>query len=262
MSEQGAPIVYCPRDGSKYYACENGPRFVGCCKLNPCEDGCPEEYLGPMVFQADKMGEFPDLSCDRESNFFSCGFPFGASDELQGYLGCCKSNPCANEGCPQKDVVPAFMERREQLGFYGNLSAPILPTVETGSVANGPPSVLSSTTSKVDLKHTATFAIALVCVALLVILPLSAGLWLLYRTFTSRNDKSETSSTTRFVLSHSTSYTCANQFKAALGLRNGQLYMTTNCKETKTLIRFLSEERRLKHFRMHTGSVHIASIPY
>ncbi|KAF2823582.1 hypothetical protein CC86DRAFT_409486 [Ophiobolus disseminans] len=111
----------CPA-GGQWYACgaTGQSKFVGCCTADPCSTGCAQGNIKPGGFNATMHGKFPDASCGTASNFFSCGFS-------GTFWGCCKSDACKSTPgatCKEGDLVPAFMERPEQLNAYAPSSVP------------------------------------------------------------------------------------------------------------------------------------------
>ncbi|KAI1758861.1 hypothetical protein GGR53DRAFT_198024 [Hypoxylon sp. FL1150] len=113
MSNNGGdPIAYfgldCPAGGDFHICQESRERFIGCCDVDPCADGsgnCPSRSLHPAGFDTAKYSEILVQSCDSDSSdadWFTCtNGPF---------LGCCKSNPCDNEGtCSAGDLVAASL---------------------------------------------------------------------------------------------------------------------------------------------------------
>jgi len=105
----------CP-SGAKWYACPESSQshFVGCCTSDPCSTGCSQGAIKPAAFDTKlNMTAYPDASCGTASDFYKCNF------DSKTFWGCCKSNPC-QQGvvCPSGDLVPAFMERKEQFIAY------------------------------------------------------------------------------------------------------------------------------------------------
>jgi hypothetical protein len=94
----------CPAGGT-WYVCGAGSKskFVGCCSTDPCSsksNGCPAGSLQPAAFSASAYGTFADQECSA-GLFYTCTSP--------PFLGCCKSNPCAQGGCPRTDLASAFL---------------------------------------------------------------------------------------------------------------------------------------------------------
>ncbi|KAL5040977.1 hypothetical protein BDW71DRAFT_192694 [Aspergillus fruticulosus] len=107
--ESGSPNCHftCPFGGS-WHICRDPPYFVGCCSSDPCTNstasGCPPENLYSAIFDQDLFDELTPNNCigDSPDKWFTCNFTF------QAFLGCCRTNPCANAvGCPFGDVLPA-----------------------------------------------------------------------------------------------------------------------------------------------------------
>jgi hypothetical protein len=169
--------VTCPRDGSRWYACDSGSRFVGCCKLDPCKHGCDKDYIGAASFSANSFEQIPDAACPVAASFFMCSKSLAS---VSSYWGCCKSIPCGGSGCPVGDVSPAYMDRPEQFTFYssvheqlpgGNASGtwadvPLLAPVRRTGVLSGP---------NKDLILTGSIA------ALFVIIPIAIAVWIASR---------------------------------------------------------------------------------
>lgn len=99
---------------------------MGCCTADPCSNGCVQGNIQPGGYNISHHGEFPDASCGSASDFYTCS----AGDS---FWGCCKSNPCATSTCAQGDLVPAFLERPEQLSVYASTSATPEPSSSDSS---------------------------------------------------------------------------------------------------------------------------------
>ncbi|CAE7205426.1 hypothetical protein P3342_011668 [Pyrenophora teres f. teres] len=123
--------------GVEWHACASGSKFVGCCAADPCSNGCAQGSIRPGAFNITHHGEFPDASCGAASNFWSC--IAGPS-----FWGCCKSNPCSTGICPQGDLVPAFMDRPEQLQAYVSASSTDASTPSTPGASASPKADTSS----------------------------------------------------------------------------------------------------------------------
>ncbi|KAI9373645.1 hypothetical protein BJX61DRAFT_552146 [Aspergillus egyptiacus] len=101
----------CPNGGT-WWVCPNEPRFVGCCASDPCTGTttaptCPDLY--PASFDGAIFDEFVPNNCvdNPSSNWYTCNFT------NPRFLGCCRSNPCANDGCPEEDLLPAAWSVRQ-----------------------------------------------------------------------------------------------------------------------------------------------------
>jgi hypothetical protein len=92
----------CP-SGGNWYSCGYGSNFVGCCKSQPCDNDCPAGNLEPASFNINYYGQFPDQQCPKGSQWYTCAYTKPA------FMGCCKSNPCEQNGCPTEDLTPGFL---------------------------------------------------------------------------------------------------------------------------------------------------------
>lgn len=130
----GNPIadlgLSCPDGGSFYICKEAKSRFIGCCTENPCTDGtgdCPQSALRYSSFNKDAYRDVPQESCaapHNESTWYTCT---GISPP---FMGCCASNPCANEGCPAKDLLAA------RLSDEPTNAAPFLTSTSTADASS------------------------------------------------------------------------------------------------------------------------------
>ncbi|KXJ94272.1 hypothetical protein Micbo1qcDRAFT_42916 [Microdochium bolleyi] len=97
----------CP-DGGKFYICDKGmSRFIGCCTIDPCANGtgeCPAAHLKTSSFSSDAYVNIPQQSCNAPSannTWYTCS-------ANPPFLGCCKNNPCQNNGvCKPGNLLPA-----------------------------------------------------------------------------------------------------------------------------------------------------------
>jgi hypothetical protein len=197
MSDTNISTVFCPRNGAQFYACATGTRFIGCCKLNPCEIGCSIEDISPTFIN--EIGTMlPDVSCGVASDFYTCSrdkYPNAS------YWGCCRSNPCYEaSGCPVQDIKMAVMANNGDFSAYLTLGFGNMPTSSVGAT-------IPSSTPSVEMKKTAqsqqrdsrlVVGLALAAIILTVGLVL---LWLLYRRFASKSDHKDqrNKSTERYV---------------------------------------------------------------
>jgi hypothetical protein len=140
----------CPAGGT-WYACdaEDPPfQFIGCCRIEACQShSCPEAELAPASFNPASEGTFADQNCTQHAGdgrpaarFYTCALtdpPF---------LGCCRSNACAQGGCPAVDLAEAILaeDRGASWGFLGRLGN---GTVEAVSVSEVNPSESTSSMS-------------------------------------------------------------------------------------------------------------------
>ena len=93
---------YCP-SGGDWYSCGYGSHFVGCCGSQPCDNDCPAGNLEPASFDTSYYGQFPDQQCPAGSQWYTC------TGTTPAFMGCCKSNPCQQNGCPTGDLTPGFL---------------------------------------------------------------------------------------------------------------------------------------------------------
>jgi hypothetical protein len=160
----------CPAD-SNWYACPkgSGSEFVGCCSADPCasSNGCSQGNIRPVAFNASSHGtpDFPpDAACGTGSNFYTCVAGAAGDKERKTFWGCCKSNPCGAQKCPDGDLVPAFMSSPSQFQAY------------TGQGGNGespspsPPAEASSGTKNTAVIVGGTVGGVVVIVAIVSIL--------------------------------------------------------------------------------------------
>ncbi|RAR05396.1 Poliovirus receptor-related protein 2 [Stemphylium lycopersici] len=70
-----------------------------------------ERNLYPGAFDPDAYGTFPDATCGTGSKFYTCT----ASGT---FWGCCKTNACAQSGCPDGDLEAAILNRDDLRSAY------------------------------------------------------------------------------------------------------------------------------------------------
>ncbi|KAK6197282.1 putative PKS/NRPS-like protein biosynthetic cluster [Pestalotiopsis sp. IQ-011] len=102
----------CPKGGD-FYVCDTAKiRFLGCCDVDPCADGsglCPQLNLKPSSFSSDHYNEIKPQMCvdaNATTDWFTC-------QASPPFMGCCKSNPCAQGECPTKDLEVARLSDDE-----------------------------------------------------------------------------------------------------------------------------------------------------
>lgn len=81
------------------------PSFQGCCASNPCAQGsCPIKDLRPAGIPAAGIVSTnePNTQCPSTSQWYTC-----LSTTPTSFQGCCKSNPCQQNGCPTQDLEAA-----------------------------------------------------------------------------------------------------------------------------------------------------------
>ena len=116
---------YCP-SGGDWYSCGYGSHFVGCCKTQPCVNDCPAGNLEPASFDISYYGQFPDQQCPEGSQWYTC------TGTTPAFMGCCKSNPCQQNGCPTGDLTPGFLSSNPAVaGPFSPSGGP--PTTTTSS---------------------------------------------------------------------------------------------------------------------------------
>ena len=92
----------CPSGGT-FYACQSGTNFVGCCNSEASSNGCSDGNLEPASFNTAYYGQFKDQECPTGSRWYTC------TGTKPPFMGCCKSNPCSNDGCPAGDLTAGFL---------------------------------------------------------------------------------------------------------------------------------------------------------
>jgi hypothetical protein len=192
--------LICPRNGANPYACTSGSMFVGCCKINPCENGCGIESLSPAQFKPDDLGKSPDASCGTGAQFYSCA----SSDDSSGtFWGCCKSNPCTGTSCPLGDIIEAFMDKPVQIQFFTASSSSTTSTILSSptssmEIADGPPITYSRVSNRVEVNQSNAKILVSIPMSIIISLCVSIGLWICYRRFITRA-KDESGSVERYV---------------------------------------------------------------
>ncbi|KAF1830158.1 hypothetical protein BDW02DRAFT_583100 [Decorospora gaudefroyi] len=133
----------CPAGGT-WWACGYGTFFVGCCARDPCEITCAQGNLYPGAFNPDAYGSFPDATCGTGSKFYTCT----AGDT---FWGCCKTNACAQSGCPDGDLEPAILNRDDQRSAYhatgGSTSSTSASSTSLPSSSSSSSTTITTTTS-------------------------------------------------------------------------------------------------------------------
>ncbi|PSN67506.1 hypothetical protein BS50DRAFT_621491 [Corynespora cassiicola Philippines] len=184
-STPNSALLSCLRTTAKFYVCTNQSKFLGCCDVDPCANGCPQESISPTYFDQDSYGRFPDASCGKGSNFFGC-----TPGQSFTYYGCCKSNPCANSGiCPAEDVAPAYIDRPEQIAFYTNssLMTDNYPPLTTSAVAvaTGLPSYTPSVQKQLRIGPSVARVSIGTSGLMIVVLSVVLVTWIIYRNIIS-----------------------------------------------------------------------------
>jgi hypothetical protein len=175
--------IWCP-SGGDWYACTTGTLFAGCCAVDPCSVTCPTRDLYPVHFDPSVYGTFPGMSCPSEFDFYACG----GGDT---FLGCCKSNACAQGvRCPDGDLAPAFMSRPEQVDIFGdpsfiNLTAPPVTTSSVGGTLE-PAMTSAPVYNDVEFGRSRGIILPSISTAAMVALCAFVTLWLGWRKLSSR----------------------------------------------------------------------------
>jgi hypothetical protein len=128
---------WCPN--SKWYVCTSGTKFVGCCNNEPCTLGCKDGNIEPASFNPSFYGQFPDLSCETGSRFYTCQAP----SPTYPFWGCCKINPC-NGGC-SGNLTPASLTGNQALDCQYNAGG--CDATSSSSTSSAAASTSISTTS-------------------------------------------------------------------------------------------------------------------
>jgi len=203
MPDTNITAVFCPRNGAQFYACATGTRFIGCCKLNPCEIGCSTENISP-TFIDHTVSTPVDPICAVAQTFYTC-----SRDEnpITSYWGCCRSNPCTQKSnCPVGDIGMAFMADDQDFSAYLALGFGNMPTSTVGVT-------IPSSTLSVEMKRTvhsqqrdSRLVVGSSLAAIILTVGL-VGLWLLYRIFASKSyyRDQRNKSTERYVTASSKS---------------------------------------------------------
>lgn len=143
----------CPKGGD-FYVCDTAKiRFLGCCDVDPCADGsglCPQLNLKPSSFSSDHYNEIKPQMCvdaNATTDWFTC-------QASPPFMGCCKSNPCAQGECPTKDLEVARLNDDESYAqaLIGTATA------TTSSTASSTPTTSAASESH-DGVHLSTGAI-------------------------------------------------------------------------------------------------------
>ncbi|KAL8981805.1 MAG: hypothetical protein Q9205_003518 [Flavoplaca limonia] len=140
----------CPQGGG-FSACGYGSRFVGCCLESSaaCVDGCSQENLKPASFVEQHYSNITKSQCPAGSKWWTCQFT------LPTFMGCCTSDPCAQDGCPVDDLRAAKLSTDEtEAGPYSALPDPA--ATQTPSMSVSPSSSSSPSSAAQSASGTAT----------------------------------------------------------------------------------------------------------
>jgi hypothetical protein len=162
----------CPAGGMFSVCSQNGSsRFIGCCEsLNPCDNGCSAGQMVPTSLNASFVGQVSDQDCPIEALFYQC------KATTPPFWGCCKSNPCLSNGCPQTDLAPATLSSvpSQYADYLGNSTV--------GNNSSSAPSRSPSSSSVAKAKSTpASIIIGATLGAVIMLILVAAGAWALKR---------------------------------------------------------------------------------
>lgn len=138
MSDQPHFNPHCNSNtSSAFYACDYGTRFLGCCGDGTgneiCASGCVD--VQSATFDKHYYSSIPKNDCNStEGQWYTC------ADTSPPFMGCCRSNPCAGNGCPQNDLVAArlSMDQKQKEAFSAFfITEPLVPQSHTGAIVGG-----------------------------------------------------------------------------------------------------------------------------
>jgi hypothetical protein len=184
---------FCP-SGGYYYVCPSGSKFFGCCQTHSeddvCQNGCSAGNLKPLSYNSSYAGRFSDQQCTA-GKYYTC------AKTSPPFLGCCKSNPCQQSGCPVDDLAAAFLSNNpaEAADFLSSTatSAPSV-SVTTATAGMSMPATSSAVAGATQSKPLSTVTIA--CIAIFpVVAILAAGLFFFLWRSRRRNVKLRNSMT-------------------------------------------------------------------
>ncbi|KAF3050988.1 hypothetical protein E8E11_011013 [Didymella keratinophila] len=106
---------FCPA-GGKWYMCETGTKFVGCCMADPCTNGCHGDSLRPAGRSTALDSQSPGGSCGGQTPFWTC-------EQAPTFWGCCNEDPCMNNStCPEGKLEPTYWDRPDQYEYFKDLN--------------------------------------------------------------------------------------------------------------------------------------------
>lgn len=107
MSDPALLQLSCP-SGKRFYACDYGTRFLGCCTeegVDICVNGCRIDFVEAATFNQQYYGNLTRNDCNTTvvaAEWYTC------KDTSPPFIGCCSTDACMpSEGCPQDQLVPA-----------------------------------------------------------------------------------------------------------------------------------------------------------
>lgn len=122
----------CPR-GGKFYSlsCKDAHiQFIGCCTEDPCIDGtgiCRQSALRYSSYSKDTYLKIDAQSCVapyNKTSWYTC------SSANPPFIGCCASDPCNSEGCPEEDLLAA------RVSDNATEAAPFLTSTSTSDASS------------------------------------------------------------------------------------------------------------------------------
>ncbi|KAL8898724.1 MAG: hypothetical protein Q9207_006554 [Kuettlingeria erythrocarpa] len=119
----------CPQGGA-WVACGFGSRFVGCCvqASAACMNGCSTDDLKPASFLKDRYLDVTGSVCPGDSLWYTC------QNTDPTFMGCCTSDPCAQNGCPTVDFRAARLSTDEaEAGPYSAIPDPSSKMAQTST---------------------------------------------------------------------------------------------------------------------------------
>ncbi|CAG8955750.1 hypothetical protein HYFRA_00011616 [Hymenoscyphus fraxineus] len=129
----------CPSGGLWYECTGITPSFQGCCVTNPCQqNGCPATDLRAAGIPTAGIvaTNEPNVQCPSTSLWYTC------TAISPSFQGCCKTNPCQQNGCPAGDLEAA--QFKVIPGTTSTLQSTTASSTSTGTAAPVQPNVTSS----------------------------------------------------------------------------------------------------------------------
>lgn len=169
--------------GGEWYVCAKESKFVGCCSVNPCKDGCPPHAVSPMSSDGGSYDKLQDVSCGT-TNFWICA-------SGRKFMGCCKSNPCDQGGlCPIGDLQPAYVGLPEQFTAYMDPSINFVGaeplTTSSVRLASGPIDAYALRLHALKLGRSEAFRMMGISISIMIVTCVGLMVWLYYRRLFAR----------------------------------------------------------------------------
>ncbi|KAF2496431.1 hypothetical protein BU16DRAFT_561246 [Lophium mytilinum] len=177
--------LYCPQGDALWHTCDSDSKFLGCCRKEPCKNGCLKEDLVPANIVPAAVNKLPSGRCPQGADFYTC--------LVSQFAGCCTTNPCGQKGvynqtgCPPANLESAFLPGEDtDIAFFpsnyknasavtskpGNNSVPTPTDTVTTPFVTAAPTLLHPNTP-----HRALAALAAIGVLSSLVI-LSAIFWL------------------------------------------------------------------------------------